>query len=101
MTVFDFLQHLGKIFFVEQGNSNIAQYLRLYGKDYSFDLQKLIREGAMEEQKLKGYGHTNHPKDCKNITSYNVANSGTLNKSLHASNPNNNEKNSKPGKSRY
>ncbi len=97
-TVSYFLQHLGKIFFVKQGNPNIAQYLHLYCKDYSFDLQKLICEGAMEEQKLKGYGHTNRPKDFKNITSYNVANSRTLNKSLHASNPNNNRKNSKTGK---
>ncbi|VDO31173.1 unnamed protein product, partial [Brugia timori] len=103
-SVSDFLQHLGKIFFVEQGNQNIAQYLRLYCKDYSADLQKLIREGATEEQKLKGYGNNTRPKDFKNFASSSgfsnvgMASANTSNKSPQATNLNNNRKNSKTGK---
>ena len=97
-TVSDFLSHLGKIFFVEQGNPSIAQYLRLYYKDYSSDLQKLIRESSMEEQKLKGYGNTNRQRGFKTHISNNISSSDDPNKSPHANDPNNNRKNSKTGK---
>lgn len=93
-SVSEFLRHLGKIFFVEQGNQNIAQYLRLYCKDYSADLSKLIREGSLEEQKLKGYGNNNRKNEPKNYANSTVSST----RSIHANNPNNNRKNSKTGK---
>lgn len=52
------LQYSGKIFFVEQGDPNLTQYLGFYCKDYSADLPKLIWEGAMEAQRFKGCGNS-------------------------------------------
>ena len=54
-TVSQFLQHLAKVFYIERGNPNIVQYLRLYYKDLSTDFSR-VTEAKAEEQKIKGYG---------------------------------------------